>query len=312
MQNAVELVRDMRATLPARILVVGPAVDSKWILQLLREGVYQYIVQDDVKAELGRALGSLDEDSPADRTFGNLIVVLGTGGGGGASTLAANMAVSLSSSHGQCGLIDLRLASGDLAALFDLQPVHSLADFCRNVHRMDLEMFQQCLELHESGVQLLAAPNSYSDLGAVTPRGVRKALGMSRSLFDYVVVDLDGPYREEQLPALLQADTILLVIQLDFSSVRHAQRILAYYDELELDRDRIHLTVSRFGRPKELRIADVEKTLGMSVRYVIPDDSRHVNRANNRGRPVVLDCPRSMVSKRILDISFHVNGKPRS
>ena len=167
------------------------------------------------------------------------------------------------------------------------------------------------LEPHESGVQLLAAPTSHHDINAISIRGVRKALGMARSQFKYVVVDLDSPYQAEQSPALVQADTILLVVLLDFSSVRHAQQMLDFFDEIELDRDRIHLTVSRYGRPKELRILDIEKTLEMPVRYVIPDDSRHVNSANNRGNPVVLDCPRAIVSKKLIEISQLVNGKPK-
>ncbi|PHS11679.1 MAG: hypothetical protein COA78_09195 [Blastopirellula sp.] len=309
-EHAVEIVRDIRETMPTRIIVIGPTIDAKWILQLLKEGVYQYINQEDVKAELRDALGRLDKSSPTDQDFGSLIAIVSAGGGSGASTVAANVATGLSSRHGDCGLVDLRLTSGTLATLFDLHPSHTLADFCRNIQRMDQDMFQRCLEPHESGVQLLSSPNSYHEISSISKRGVRKALGMARSKFKYVVADLDSPYQAEQSPALLQADTILLVLMLDFSSVRHAQQILEYFDELELDRDQIHLTINRYGRPKELRIKDVEKTLGLKVRHIIPDASRQVNRANNIGKPVVLDNPRSAVSKKLIEISHLVNGKP--
>ena len=143
-EHVVEIVRDIRETMPTRILVIGPAADAKWILRLLKEGVFQYITRDDIEAELSDALAHLNESSPADREFGSLISIVSAGGGSGASTLAANIATGLSNHHGTCGLVDLRLTSGDQATLFDLQPTHTLADFCKNVQRMDSEMFHRC------------------------------------------------------------------------------------------------------------------------------------------------------------------------
>lgn len=304
-EKALDIVRDIRDTVPTRILVVGPIVDPKWMLQLLREGVFQYIVQDDISTELGEALGRLDRKSPSDKKFGNLIAVVGASGGCGVSTLAASMAVGLCQNDERCGLIDLRMASGDLASLLGVQPSFTLADFCRNLNRMDHKMFHQCLETHESGVQLLASPNSYRDVRTVTSRGIRKALGLARSEFDFVVVDLECSFDLERSIPLLQADAFLLVMRLDIGSVRRAQQLLEFFADLELDLDSVSLTVG-LGGPEDLRIADVEKTLGMRVSFVVPDDSRRATRAINRGRPLILDSPRTAVARRITEISRHV------
>lgn len=307
-EQALDIVRDICDTAPTRVLVVGPVVDAKWMLQLLREGVFQYIVQDDISTELSEALGRLgrlDRESPSDRKFGNLIAVVGAGGGSGVSTLAANLAVGLSQNDGRCGLIDLRLGSGDLASMLGVQPSFTLADFCQNLNRMDDKMFHQCLETHQSGVQLLASPNSYRDVRMVTSRGIRKAFGMARSKFDFVVVDLECSFDLARSIPLLQADTVLLVVRLDIASVRRAQQLLEFFADLELNLDCVSLIIGREG-PGGLRIANVERTLGMRASFVVPDDSRHATRAINRGRPVILDSPRTAIARRIAEISRHL------
>jgi pilus assembly protein CpaE len=309
-EEALPLVRELHETLQTRVLVVGPAAEAKLILRLLREGAFQYIDQDEFETELPVAIQRFDASSPADHDFGRLITVVSAGGGTGASTVAANVATGLAARHDRCALVDLRLHAGDLATLLDLQPAHDLADFCRNSSRMNAELFSRCLSAHSSGVRLLAAPGSYHERGLVTPRAVRKAIGMARSRFRYVVVDLDSPYQPEQSQAVLQSDVLLVVIRMDFPSVRQAQQLLMLLDELEVDRQQIHLVAGRYGRAKELKVKDVEATLGLQIRYFVPDDSRSVNRANNRGIPVVLDSPRATISRKLMDISQSVNGYP--
>lgn len=308
-ERALPLIRDLQETLQTRVLVIGPAAEAKLILRILKEGAFRYIDEEDFQAELFAAVQEFHRGSSSDRQLGRLITVIGAGGGNGASTLAANVAAGLSQTHGQAALLDLHATSGDLASLLDLQPVHTLADFCRNLERMDREMFSRCLTKHPTGVHLLAAPNSYHESSTITMRGIRRALGMARSQFDYVVADVDATFQPEQAQALIQADIVLLVMRLDYASVRQSQQLFDYFNELGLERQRIQLTVSRYGRPKELRWGQVKQVLETEARHFVPDDTARVNRAANRGNLVILDSPRSTVSRRLLEISRCVNGK---
>jgi pilus assembly protein CpaE len=237
-----------------------------------------------------------------------LITVVGASGGSGASTLAANMAACLSQKHSKCALVDLKLEAGDLATLLNLQPVHSLADFCENAGRMDQSLFERCFAQHPSGVWLLAPPSDYTQLSQVTAKGVRKALAMSRNSFPYVVVDLDQTYRREHAQALFQSDVVVIVMRLDFASLRQTRRFLDYLDSLRIDRSRVRLAVNRYQLPQQLRPADVQQALEMKIAFYIPDDPKAVNRANNKGTPVVLDAPRSKASVVMSQIAFALNG----
>jgi pilus assembly protein CpaE len=125
-----------------------------------------------------------------------------------------------------------------------------------------------------------------------------------------VVVDLDHSFRPEQFEVLRQADVILLVLRLDFISLRNARRTLEYIERLGISRDRLRLVVNRYGQPKEVPAAKVEEVLGMKVFHYVPDDPKAVNRANNNGVPVVLEAPRAAVSRSVTKLAHGVNGRP--
>jgi pilus assembly protein CpaE len=308
-EHGLATLREILDVLPCRVLCVGGDSDAKLILRCLRDGACGYLDEARLAAELEAALTRLRLEPPLQTRHGRLVTVLGPAGGAGASTVAVNIATALAQKYGECGLIDLNLETGDLAGLLDLEPPHTLADFCANLSRMDPTMFQQCLTSHPSGIRLLAPPRNDSEAASVTPRGIRKAVSMARSVFSFVVADLANSAGEAQAQALFQSDWILLVLRLDFTSLRRAGRILQHFDRLELPRERVRLVVNRHRQPRELRAADLEQALGMKITHYIPDDSRHVNPANNKGVPVLLERPRAPAARSLRELAWSVNGQ---
>src|SRR5262249_12173194 len=182
--------------------------------------------------ELQAALGRLKTELPARAEAGRTIAVLAPSGGSGSSTVAANVATVLSQQHHKAMLFDLKLETGDLASLLDLKPVYTLADLCQNIARMDRTMFERSLVRHASAVHLWAPPRTFTDIRHVTTEGILHAITLARALFPYVVLDLEHSFREEQIQVLHQADVILVVLRLDFTSLRNTQRTLEYLTHL--------------------------------------------------------------------------------
>ncbi|MBV8266470.1 MAG: hypothetical protein JO252_09110, partial [Planctomycetaceae bacterium] len=170
-------------------------------------------------------------------------------------------------------------------------------------------LFERTFVHHDSGVHLLAAPRHLEDIGRITPGGIRQAMMLARSVYPYVVVDLDHSFREEQLQVLRQADVVLLVLRLDFSSLRNARRTLEYLEPLGIARDKVRLVANRYGQPKEVPYAKVEEALAMKIAHFIPDDPRTVNRANNNGVPIVLEAPSTKISRSVTKLAISVNGR---
>jgi pilus assembly protein CpaE len=299
----------LRTMTQARILVVGPTGDSRLVLRALRAGAADYADEDDLAADLPSLLRRLEEEFVAQTEPGRTIAILAPNGGSGSSTLAVNIATVLAKEHKNVLLMDLKLASGDLAALLDLKPAYTLADLCQNVARMDRVMFERSLVEHATGISLLAPPRAFADMSYVTAEGVAQAVALGRSLFPYLVADLDHSFREEQLQVLRQADVILCVLRLDFPSLCNGRRTLDYLEHLGIHRERVHVVVNRYGQPKEIPAAKAEEALGRKIFHYVPDDPKTINRANNNGVPVVLESPSAKVSRSVMRLTMSINGR---
>lgn len=303
------LIADLRARTRARLAVVGPIADARRVLQALRAGADDYIDGTELEDELEALVARLRAEHAGAAENGRVIALLAPSGGSGSSTLAANVATVLAKQHGQVALLDLKLEAGDLAALLDLKPKHSLADLCQNASRMDRVLFERTLVRHDSGVHLLASPLALADVRYINAEGIQQALGLARSAFPYVVVDLDHSFRDEQTTVLRQADVILLVIRLDFAALRNAKRALDHLGDLGIDAGRVRLVVNRHGQPKEVPAAKAEEALGIKIAAFVPEDAKAVNRSNNNGVPVVLEAPSAKVSRSITQLAASVNGQ---
>ena len=312
LDRALIVLNDLHLKATARVLAVGPASDPKLVIRSLRAGADDYVDQDDLENHLREALSRCRGARRSQEDAGRLIAVLAPSGGCGSSTIAANVAAVLAKEHKQTALLDLKLEAGDLAALLDLKPTHTLADLCRDVARMDRSLFERSLARHAGGVHLLAAPRHLADVRHVTPEGIRQVLTLARASFPYVIVDLDHSYREEQAQVLRKADVILLVLRLDFTALRNARRTLDHFEELGIGKDKVRLVINRYGQAKEVPAAQAEEALGVKIFHYVPDDPKTVNRANNNGVPLVLEAPSAKVSKSVAKLAASVNGRHKA
>lgn len=310
-ERSLAVVREIRQVSPARVLAVGPATDPKLLLRALREGAHEYLDQADLKAELSEASDRMQAADKAQAPAGKIFAVVSPSGGGGSSTLAANLAAVLAMQHRSCALFDLKLEAGDLAPLLDLKPIYSIADVCQNLRRLDTSLFQGCLVAHRSGIQLLAAPTRLADVVHVTPEGVAQALSMAARNFPCVVVDVAPSYRLEQTSVLLQADVILLVLRLEFTSLRNTRTMLEYLEEIGVPSDRLRIVVNRYGQPSELDASQATEALGVKVSHFLPEDAKTVNRANNQGVLVVLQSPTAKISRAIVALGLSLTEQRR-
>lgn len=290
-------------------LVVGPTHDTRIVLRALRSGANDYVDAAELESELNAALSRLRLSNGAHDEPARVVAVLSPSGGSGSSTVAVNIATHLASKYKDTLLLDLKLHAGDLAALLDLKPSHTLADLCRRTGNMDRGMFEQTLVRDSRGVALLAPPRHLKDAALVTADGVQQALQMARKFFPFVVVDVDHSFTPEQDQVLRLADVVLIVLRLDFNCLRHARRTLDYLDQLGINRDRLQIVVNRFGQAQEVPVAKAEEALGMKVAYFVPDDPKTVNRANNNGVPVILESPSAKVAKSLINLAVGVNGR---
>ena len=302
-EGGLEALRKLRRQASGCLLAVGQTSEPKLILRAQHAGADLYLDEAELETGLEAAMARLESKGHPPEPAGRMLAVLASSGVSGASTLAVNVAAVLAKDHKTCALLDLKPGRGDLAALLDLRPTFTLADLCLNAARLDRAMFEKLLLPHPSGIHLLASPQAFDGLRAIAAQGVSQGLFLARKLFPHVVVDLEDCFHEEQVLTVRQASVILLVVRLDFTSLRNARRILAHLNELEVPEGRIRLVANRHGQPGELTAPEAEEALRNKIAYFIPDDPKTINRANNAGVPAVLHAPSARVSHGIAQMA---------
>jgi pilus assembly protein CpaE len=307
---------EIRSAIESQVLVVGPGTDPKLILRTMRGGADEFITEDELPGELDIALSRL-KSGARTKQVGKTIAILGATGGSGASTIAVNLASTFAREHGGAILIDLRLETGDLAALLDLEPQHTISDLCSGYSTPDRDMLEQSFVSHGCGLRLLASPrrqasairskSSMSGPG-VTTDTIREVLNLARTMSPHTVVEVNSTFREEQTQALRMADTVLLVFRLDFTSLRNTRRVLEHLDSVGIDRTRVRLVGNRHSQQNSIKSSDAEEALDSKLFHIVPDDPNAMNIASNVGEPCVLGLPKAPSSKSLMQLAASLVG----
>jgi pilus assembly protein CpaE len=303
LNGALTLLTQVRRLAATPLLAVGSLANPRSVLQVLRSGADDYVDQSDIEVELAGVVDGLISGRRGRTQPGRVIGVVAPSGGAGASTVAANLAVTLAKQHKSVGLIDFKLATGDLASLLDLRPVHTLADLFPSLEQIDRSIFERTLVRHDTGVHLLASPRRYDARDLVSPAGISRVMELARGMFPFVVMDIDPSLSPEQMQALQVADAIVIMMRLEFNSLCNARQALDHISRHNISRERILVVANRQGQPKEIPLAKVEEALGQKVAQFIPDDPKTVIRANNNGIPVVVDSPSARCSKNLVQLA---------
>ena len=122
---------------------------------------------------------------PGRTASGKMIAFLHVSGGVGATTLAVNSAIALTSSSGKdrtC-LIDLDSQFGAAGSLLDLSRSSRVEDFIAGPSRLDGEMLKTLAVSHKSGLRVLTAPRYPLPLDALNKDGVLHLCNVAKSSY---------------------------------------------------------------------------------------------------------------------------------
>src|SRR4051812_3053195 len=237
--------------------------DHQALLMSLQKGAKYFLTHpvtlEDMLAALRRALGegggTLSEPSLAGsgRQSGasSVIAVIGSRGGGGTTTLAVNLAATLAADPASAAaLIDLDLALGDADIALEVSGHEniSIADLARNIERLDMNFLRRAMAKHDgSGLAVLRHPLELAEVGLIHEGHVERGLNLLKISYTHLVVDLSKSLLPTDLLALRMADAILLVAQLELSSLRNVVRLVHALGGEENLADKIRVVVNRFG-----------------------------------------------------------------
>jgi pilus assembly protein CpaE len=229
---------------------------------------------------------------------GRVITISSTKGGSGKSVVATNLAVVLAKrSDRPVVIVDADLQFGDVAVLLRLASGHTIVDAVSSMDRLDAQLLQSLLTRHEaSGLYVLSAPLEPSFAERVTGDDILRIIEVLRSFCSYVVVDTPAQFNDVVLALIEHSDDVVLVAGMDIPNIKNVKLGLQTLRMLSVSESKLHLLLNRANSKVRLEVSEVERTLGLPAKSLIPSDIV-VPQTVNKGVPLVLDAPKTDIAR---------------
>jgi pilus assembly protein CpaE len=304
------------------ILAVSARGDGQSILQALRAGAKEFLTAPVVLEELLLALQRLRQSRPntdggGGSETGNTrvdslaVAIVGSRGGVGCTSLAVNLGCTLAQLPGHnVALVDLDLALGDADVALDLIPDYTLADVAMNIDRLDMTFLRRSLCKHACGLSLLPHPVQMEDISLIHEDHLSRVIGLLRASYSHLVFDLSKRFTPTDLAAMRMSDVILLVAQLDLTSLRNVVRTLHTLNQEEGLGPKVKVILNRVGSDDgDITLAKAEETVGQPIFWQIPNDYKAMVGARNAGVPLLTHAPKSKAQFSIAGLARALGGK---
>jgi pilus assembly protein CpaE len=293
---------------PQTVVVMLCANHSpEFLINAMRAGVREVLQSPATKEALVAAVERIERRlglGAKPRQPGQIIAFIPCKGGSGATFLATNLGYQLAAESKKVILIDLNLQFGD-AALFihDHKPATNLGDVAHNIHRLDASFLAGSLVNVSPNYGVLAAPEDPGQAMEVKPEHVDVLLNLAVNNYDFVIVDVGRVLDAVTIKALDRANCVFPVMQLTLPFIRDANRLISAFRTLGYSKDKIRLVVNRFEKGSEIKLDDVERSLGVATFKTLPNSYEAVASAVNHGRPIASFARNNPVAKGLQELA---------
>ncbi len=324
--KALGMIQLLSAQYP-KLPIITISADSQTLLQSLQKGARHFLSPpiglEDLVSTLRKVLAESGHQEQAGigqttggKANGMVISVIGSRGGVGCTSLAVNIGATLAADPANAvALLDLDLALGDADIAIDLPGSEniSLADLARNIERLDMNYLKRALVKHpDTGLSVLRHPVELSEVGSIHEGHVERILNLLKISYTHLILDLSKALLPTDIMSLRMSDAILLVTQLELSSLRNVVR-LVHTLSIEGDLgDKIRVIVNRSGSEhmeEGITVKKAEEVIGKPIFWQVPNDAKPMITSRVAGMPLVKHAPKCRAQQSILGLVQAITGK---
>jgi pilus assembly protein CpaE len=304
----------LRRIRPAtRLIAVSDEIPPTQTLLLgaMRGGVQDFLPKPVAVETLKDLISRLAEELGAEArpSLDKLIVVMGSKGGVGTTTVAVNIAVQLSVyARKRVALLDFAQPLGNVHLLLDMRPQFGIRDAIDNLHRLDSHFFAGLLTPHKTELHVLAGATQAEEWQTIPVSSLQRIVHVAQNSFDMVVVDMGPQFGIEWVPMLQMARMILIVAEANVPSLWTLQRRLVGLKGLGIETERSRIVLNRWHKGDEEVLKSVQKDGSRPVFARIPNDFRKASASINLGTPLLENSQNNGLSARYRQIAAQIAG----
>jgi len=294
------------------IVAVMSANDPDLILQCLRRGATEFLLQPFTEDQVEASLQKLAKQQPASQAASNrgkVVCVMPAKGGSGATTIACNLAYRWKRQEPQKQILlaDLDPLAGTMSFVLKVKSNYSFVDVLQRSSEIDADLWKS-VTTNRTGVDVLISPEAMiAGISELTDASA--LLEYARAVYDVVIIDSGSVYGDWNLSQAQVCDELLLIATNELTSLQAVQRSLTYLDTNNIGRWKIRVIVNRYDKHVGLSRESIATALRTDIYHVIPNDYDAIQRALIDGKPV---APGTSLGKSISGLAEQLAGTERA
>lgn len=315
MSESVDMLADLNALAevcePGTIvLALGIINDVGIYRDLVNSGIHDYLVKPISQDLLREAVisGELALHAPAEAdakivapTDKSTVIIIGSRGGVGSTTVAANIAQRFSDNKkNNVAFLDLDVQFGTGAMQFDLEPGRGLFDALENPARVDGLFIERAMVKASENLSILGSEASINAGVIPETNSIDLLVQTLSENFDTVVIDMPRHILGQHPNSVEHATDIVVVSDLSLASTRDTIRLFSHL-KLAAQNAKIHLVINRAAAAaiNEVDPRDFAASVEHEIDVTIPDDRKTLVDASRKGKPLVEVAPSSKPAQAI-------------
>lgn len=275
-----------------KVALIGDSTDMGFYRTVVNEmGASEYLAKpltrDAVQTILRpKLVGKKNNDSEINRG-GHVIAMCGAQGGAGTTTIAVNLALLLAeTTKAKVAILDLHLQGGETTVMLGVRPGPGLRIALEDHMRADTLFIERAAIDINDKVKLIAADEALNAELQITEAGIRHVIGLLRSRFNYIVVDVPVPLAPAIHPVISLSRHVLVLLESEITGLRNAVALRAAVTEIA-GKNRVFTVLNRANRPGGLPTPTIIEGLGSKPDMLIPDLGKGMTQAVNTGVPAL-------------------------
>ncbi len=310
-KTGMALIRRLRRPHPEIIVfIISDSREPDLILEGFRLGIADFLppVPDGngwFLAALRKAMGHQETGG----RNGFVYSVFSLKGGQGTTSLTLNLADQIRLLTGdRVLLLDLNLYMGDMITLLNLSAAFTPYNLIRNLSRMDENLLFSSLTEHARGFHIIPSPQEISDAESIHRDQITAMLTLLKRHFAHIVIDLSHDFSERTLSAVEASDRVMVLVEPNLMSVKSAQQILSFFQELNYSEDRISIVLNRLDKKSILHPEDVQSVMKQPLFATISNDWSALTQAGHKGDPLGVAHSRRRITRELHQLAGRLTG----
>ncbi len=294
-----------------KVMVVGHENDIALYRELTSRGVSDYVVAPLNILSFISHVSHLYNAASAD-ALGRLIAVVGAKGGVGASSIAHNLAWSISRMlHCQTVIVDLDLPFGTTGLDFNQDPPQGVADAVFSPDRLDTNFVDRLLSKCSDTLSILAAPATIDRLYDLPEQAFDATLDILRSTTPCAVLDVPHQWSAWTRRVLVAADEVVIVASPDLANLRNAKTLIDALRAARVNDRPPRVILNNVGVPRrpEISVVEFAKAIEMQPVAIIPFEPKLFGTAANNGQMLAEVEAGSKIVETLDDVARSVMGR---